>query len=131
MRLREYFRKHEFWFLATCLKSLLQHKYGCEISIHAKISIRAQFMHTVGIVIGEGCIIEDDVILYSNVVLGRKSIYEASYPIIRRGVTLCTGSTILGNITIGEHTVIGANSLVMTDCKPNSVYVGSPSRKIK
>lgn len=131
LRLREYFRKHEMWFWASCLKSLLQYKYGCEISIHAQISPRAQFMHTVGIVIGEGAVVCDGVILYSNVVLGRKDIHEDAYPTILGGATLCTGAIVLGDITIGENTIIGANSLVIVDCEPNSTYVGSPLRKIK
>lgn len=131
LRLREFFRKHSLWFLATCLKSLLQYKYGCEISVHAQISPKAQFMHTVGIVIGEGAIVKEGVILYSNVVLGRKNINEDSYPTILGGATLCTGVIVLGDITIGENTLIGANSLVLTDCAPNSTYVGSPLRKIK
>lgn len=88
-------------------------------------------MHTVGVVIGEGCIIEDGVIIYSNVVLGRKNIYVDSYPYIKKNVTLCTGVCVLGDVTIGENCVIGAKSLVLQNCDSNSIYVGSPCKKIK
>lgn len=131
LRLREFFRKHELWFFATCLKSLLQYKYGCEISIHAQISVKAQFMHTVGVVIGEGSIIEEGVIIYSGVVLGRKDISKPYYPIVRKNAILCTNCSLLGGITIGENSIIGAHSLVIDDCESNSTYVGSPALKIK
>lgn len=38
-------------------KGLLLYKYGCEISINAKVDPHTLFMHTVGVVIGEGCIV--------------------------------------------------------------------------
>ena len=131
LRLREFFRKHELWFFATCLKSLLQYKYGCEISIHAQISVKAQFMHTVGVVIGEGSVIEGGVIIYSGVVIGRKDISMPHYPIVRRNAILCTNCSLLGGITVGENCIIGAHSLVINDCESNATYVGSPAIKIK
>ena len=129
LRVREFFRIHKMYFLAQCLKSLLQYKYGCEISINAKISPQSLFMHTVGVVIGEGCIVEKGVTIYSNVVLGRKDIYnEDDYPTIKSGVILSTGTKVLGKVVVGSNTTIGACSLVITDCESNSVYVGIPAR---
>ncbi len=85
LRLREFYRKHNMDFLATCLKVHLQKNYGCELSIHAEISPKAAFMHTVGIVIGEGVVVEDGVVFYSGVVLGRKNINDSNdYPTIKK-----------------------------------------------
>lgn len=131
-RLREFFRRHHLFFLATCLKSYLQYKYGCELSINAKISIKASFMHTVGVVIGEGCIIEDGVVIYSNVCLGRKDIEnEDDYPIIKRNTILCTGSIVLGKVIVGESCTIAAGAVVLSDCDASSIYAGVPAKKIK
>ncbi len=131
LRLRRFCQIYNLSFLALCIKGYLQNHYGCEISVNAIISTKVQFMHTVGVVIGEGVIIEDGVIVYSNVVLGRKDINVESYPYIKKNATLCTGACVLGDVTIGENCVIGAKSLVLENCDSNSIYVGSPCKKIK
>ena len=51
--------------------------------------------------------------------------------IIRDNVSIGTGSTIMGNITIGENSIIGANSLVTTDIPYNEVWVGSPAKFLR
>ena len=88
-------------------------------------------MHTVGVVIGEGSVIEGGVIIYSGVVIGRKDISMPHYPIVRRNAILCTNCSLLGGITVGENCIIGAHSLVINDCESNATYVGSPAIKIK
>lgn len=131
LRLRELFRKRKLWFFADCVKGYLYTHFGCEISVNAQISTKAMFMHTVGVVVGEGCVIEDGVIIYSGVCLGRKDINTEKYPIIKKNAVLCTGSIVLGKVTVGEGCVIGANSLVIIDCEPNKTYVGSPAKCLK
>jgi acetyltransferase-like isoleucine patch superfamily enzyme len=60
-----------------------------------------------------------------------------SYPkngrdiIIKKGAWIGYGALILGNVTIGENTVIGAGSVVTKDVEPNCVAVGNPARIIK
>ena len=131
LRLREFYRKHHMHFLASCLKSHLQYKYGCEIAVNAAISSKASFMHTVGIVIGEGVIVESGVTIYSNVCLGRKNICdEDDYPTVKRGALLSTGCSVLGKVIVEENAVIGAHSLVLSDCIRDGVYVGVPARII-
>jgi acetyltransferase-like isoleucine patch superfamily enzyme len=51
--------------------------------------------------------------------------------IIRDNVSIGTGSTIMGNVTIGENSIIGANSLVTTDIPYNEVWVGSPAKFLR
>ena len=132
LRLREFFRKHNMSFFATCLKIHLQKVYGCELSINAQISPKASFMHTVGVVIGEGVVIEEGVIIYSGVVLGRKNINVTDdYPWIKKNVLLSTGCSVLGKCTINEGCVIGAHSLVMEDGVAYGTYVGTPAKRIK
>lgn len=132
LRLREYYRRHKLYVLATMLKVHIQHKYGCELSINANISPKCQFMHTVGIVIGEGCTVGEGTIIYSNVCLGRKDINnDDDYLTIGKNVTLCTGATILEKINVGDSVVVGANALVTSDCTQGSIYVGLPARRIK
>ncbi len=132
LRLREYFRIHRLFGLAQFVKGILLHKYGCEISVNAIVSPQAVFMHYVGIVIGEGCIVEKGVIIYSGVVLGRKDIKkEDDYPVIKSGSVLCTGCTVLGNVMVGNNSIVAAKSLVLTNTEPHSTYAGIPARRIK
>ncbi len=131
LRLREFYRRHHMAFLGQCLKSHLQYKYGCEISVNARISPAVSFMHTVGVVIGEDVVIEPGVIIYSGVCLGRKDITKQEYPVIKSGALLCTGSSVLGRVTVGENAVIGAHALVLSDCIKGGVYAGSPAKLIK
>ena len=51
--------------------------------------------------------------------------------IIRDNVSIGTGSTIMGNVTIGENSIIGANSLVTTDIPYNEVWIGSPAKFLR
>jgi acetyltransferase-like isoleucine patch superfamily enzyme len=54
-----------------------------------------------------------------------------SHVIIQKHATLGANTVVLPGVTIGEGTITGANSLVVTDLEPWSIYVGSPVRKIK
>lgn len=90
-------------------------------------------MHTVGIVIGDGVIIEDQVKIYSNVVLGRRKFeIEDDYPIIKKGTTLYAGCKVLGKIVVEEDTTIGAGAIVTKSCTPKGgVYVGAPAKRVE
>ena len=77
------------FFLGKCLKHHFLSKYGCELGVTAEISPKTQFMHTTGVVIGDGCLVEEGVKIYSSVVLGRKNIQsEDDYPKILKNAIL-------------------------------------------
>ena len=52
-------------------------------------------------------------------------------PVIGDNVTITCGAKVLGNITVGNNSVIGANAVVIHDVEENSVMVGVPARKIR
>lgn len=133
LHLREFYRRHNFKWLGTCLKNKLLKNYGCELSINAFISPKVQFMHTTGVVIGDGVEIGDGTKIYSNVCLGRKNIeVEDDYPKIGKNCVLSTGVKILGKIVIADDTVIGANSVILRDILDSGcTYVGIPGRRVK
>ena len=118
--------------VAKMLYLRIWHKYGC--CIYANISVGKGFhiAHPVGIVMGR-CSVGDNFILYQNTTIGvRHPGDEAKglWPHIGARVTLCSGSQILGNITIADDSFIGANSLVIKDLSEAGTYVGSPVRRI-
>ena len=104
------------------------------IDIHPAASIgrRVFIDHGVGVVIGETAIIRNDVIIYQQVTLGGVSISKGKrHPTLENNVVIGAGAKILGNITIGEHSKVGANSVVVKNVPANSTAVGIPARVLK
>ena len=100
------------------------------IDIHPGATIGSYFTidHGTGVVIGETCVIGNNVKLYQGVTLGAKSFpldEEGNpikgiprHPIIEDNVVIYANATVLGRITIGDHCVVGANTWVLQDMKP-------------
>ena len=105
---------------------------GIEIHPGAQIGRNVIFDHGMGIVIGETAIVEDSVILYQGVTLGGTSLAKTKrHPTLCRGVVVGAGAKVLGNITVGEGSRIGSNSVVVKDVPPNSTVVGIPGVIVK
>jgi serine O-acetyltransferase len=104
------------------------------IDIHpaARIGRRVFIDHGVGVVIGETCIIEDDVVIYQGVTLGGVSLDVGKrHPTIQNGAVIGAGAKVLGNITIGSFAKIGANSVVVRDVAECSTAIGIPAHVIE
>ncbi len=102
---------------------------GIEIHPGAKIGYGFFIDHGMGIVIGETSIIGNNVTLYQGVTLGGVSFQPGKrHPTIEDNVTIYTGAAVLGNITIGEGSVIASGSVVLKDIPANSTVVGVPGR---
>lgn len=101
------------------------------IEIHPKATIGEKFFidHGMGVVIGETTIIGDEVLIYQGVTLGGtgKDLGKR-HPTIGDRVTIGAGAKILGNITIGNDSNIGAGSVVIDDVPEHSTVVGIPGR---
>lgn len=104
------------------------------IEIHPGAVIGKGFFidHGMGVVIGETTIIGDDVLLYQGVTLGGTGMQKGKrHPTIGNNVVVGTGAKVLGNITIGDNSYIGANAVVIKDVPSNSTVVGVPGRITK
>lgn len=98
----------------------------------ATIGRRVFIDHAIGVVIGATAIIEDDVLIYQGVTLGGVSLDKGKrHPTIKSNVIIGSGAKVLGNITIGKNSKIGANSVVVCDVPKNSTAVGVPAKIIK
>jgi serine O-acetyltransferase len=106
---------------------------GVEIHPGAVLGRRLMIDHGMGVVIGETAVVGNDVTLYQGVTLGGTGSDSASR---KRHPTLCdcvfvgNNANILGNITIGQNSRVGAGSVVLRDVPPNSTVVGVPAHII-
>ena len=104
------------------------------IDIHPGATIGPGFFidHGMGVVIGETAEIGADVTLYHGVTLGGTSLENGKrHPTLGDRVVVGAGAKILGAITIGADSRIGANAVVVKSVPPNSVVVGVPGQIVK
>ncbi len=104
------------------------------IEIHPGAQIGAGFFidHGMGVVIGETAEIGEDVTLYHGVTLGGTSLAKGKrHPTLQDRVVVGAGAKILGAITIGADSRIGANAVVVKSVPPNVVVVGVPGQIVQ
>ena len=118
--------------LARWISQVARFFTGIEIHPAAKIGKGLFIDHGMGLVIGETTEIGDNVTLFHGVTLGGVSSHKGKrHPTLEDGVVVCTGAKILGAITIGECSRVGANAVVIKDVPRDSVVVGVPGRVVE
>ena len=101
---------------------------GVDIHPGALLGRRLFIDHATGVVIGETAIVGSDVTLYQGVTLGGTGKgHGKRHPTVCDGVFIGNNANILGNITVGENSRVGAGSVVLDDVPPNSTVVGVPA----
>ncbi len=104
---------------------------GIEIHPGAKIGKKVFIDHGMGVVIGETAEIGDNCLLYQGVTLGGTGkSHGKRHPTLKRNVVIGAGAKVLGSITIGANTRIGAGSVVVRSVESNSTVVGVPGRVV-
>lgn len=88
--------------------------------------------HGMGIVIGETAIVGDDVLIFHGVTLGGTSSVPGTkrHPTIGNNVLLGAGSMVLGDVTIGDYSKVGAHAIAMEDAPAYTTVVGCRGRQI-
>jgi serine O-acetyltransferase len=84
--------------------------------------------HGIGVILGHGVKLGKNCVINHNVTIGGKN---GGFPVIGDNVRIYTGACIIGNVKVGNNSIIGANALVIRDVEPGSVMVGVPAKKIK
>jgi serine O-acetyltransferase len=130
-RIAHAFFKRKFYFLARVISQISRFFTGIEIHPGAKIGRRLFIDHGMGVVIGETCEIGDNVTVFQGVTLGGTGKEKGKrHPTIKDNALIATGAKVLGSITIGENSKIGAGSVVLKEVPPNSTVVGVPGRVV-
>jgi serine O-acetyltransferase len=103
------------------------------VEIHPGATIGRGFFidHGMGVVIGETTVIADNVTLYQNVTLGGTGKETGKrHPTLEDNVVVGVGAVVLGDITIGRASKVGAGAVVINDVPPNCTVVGIPGRVV-
>lgn len=94
----------------------------------ARIGPGVRLIHPTNIIIGGSVEIGEDCLIFHDVTLGTGLV--PGTPKIGRGVDIYPGARILGGVTVGDHSVVGANCVVTRDVPPESVVLSAPSKTI-
>jgi serine O-acetyltransferase len=113
---------------ARILSQVARFYTGVDIHPGALLGARLFIDHATGVVIGETAIVGSDVTMYQGVTLGGTGKgHGKRHPTVCDGVFIGNNANVLGNITVGENSRVGAGSVVLTDVPPNSTVVGVPA----
>ncbi len=116
-------------FLPRLISAIGQFLTTVDIHPGAQIGRGVFIDHATGVVIGETAIVKDNVLIYQQVTLGGVSLSHGKrHPTVEENVIIGAGAKVLGNITIGRDSKIGANSVVIKDVPPGCTAVGVPAK---
>ena len=102
---------------------------GIEIHPGAKLGRRMFIDHGMGVVIGETAEVGEDVMLYHGTTLGGVSLNKGKrHPTVGDRVTIGAGAKVLGPITLGNDSQVGANAVVIRDVPDGVTAVGIPAK---
>jgi serine O-acetyltransferase len=119
-------------FIPRLIAAVARSITGIEIHPAAKIGQGFFIDHGMGVVIGETAEIGNDVTLYQSVTLGGTGFATGKrHPTVEDNVTIGSGAKLLGPITVGHGSKIGAGSVVIHDVPPNSTVVGNPGHPVR
>ena len=130
-KISNFFWKLNLKLIARMISHISRFLTGIEIHPAVKIGKNIFIDHGMGIVIGETTIIGDNVSIYQGVTLGgTKWEKKKRHPTINDNVIIGAGAKVLGPISVGKNSKIGANSVVTRNVPSNTTVIGIPARVI-
>lgn len=123
---------HDLKLIARLISQLSRFLTGIEIHPGASIGHRCFIDHGMAVVIGETAEIGDDVTIYQAVTLGGTGKDKGKrHPTIGNNVVISSGAKVLGPFKVGDHSKIGAGSVVLEEIPPNCTVVGIPGKIVR
>lgn len=119
----------KLFFLARLVAEISRWLTGIEIHPGAKIGKRLVIDHGMGVVIGETAEIGNDCILFHGVTLGGIKFDPIKrHPTVGNQVLIGTGAKVLGPLTLGDGSRVGANAVVTKDVPAGATVAGNPAQ---
>lgn len=134
-RIAHFFTKNRFLYILGCpiwiiYRFIFNWVLGIDIHEGTKIGKNFVIWHGMGLVVNPSTIIGDDVTLRNNTTIGSAHSGGKS-PVICNGVSVGPNCCIIGDITVGENSIIGAGSVVVKDVEPNMIVAGNPAKPLR
>lgn len=137
-RIATYFKSNRFkiiyyplYLISVIIFKIHKLATGIQLPVGTKIGGGVKFFHYNCIIIAQSSIIGENSSIHQGVTIGRVfNGPKAGCPTIGNNVVIFAGAKIIGNVHIGDHTVIGANAVVTSSIPANSVCVGVPAKII-
>ncbi len=132
-RISHFLYKHKLYFLARFISQINRFFTGIEIHPGAVLGSGLFLDHGMGIVIGETAVVGNNCTIYHGVTLGGTGRQRGKrrHPEIGDEVLIGAGAKILGPFKVGNHAMIGANAVVLSDVPDNATVVGIPAKVVK
>jgi serine O-acetyltransferase len=125
-RISNFLYKCKVPILPLIFTRIIQIIYSIDIDYRAKIEGGVIIIHGVGTVIGSGATIKSGTIIYHQVTIGIKgNKMSDGFATIEENCILGAGAKILGKLTIGMNSIIGANVVVIKDIPQRSIVTTS------
>ncbi len=131
MRIRPTILRLPFSFLYLAACRIVQWTCGISIYPGTPLGRRVRIWHHSGIVLSARSIGNDVQIRQNTTIGARHNEPDNEWPVIEDRVNIGCGACILGNVTVGHDSVIGANAVVIENIPPCSVAVGIPAKVIR
>lgn len=121
-----------FYFFVYWHYKQLMYKTGIQLPIGTKVGGGLRFNHFGNIVVNKNATIGKNATIYNGVTIGVNLNPDEKEvpPVIGDNVVLCAGAKVIGDVRIGNGSVIGANAVVVKDIQEDSVAVGVPAKRI-
>ena len=130
-RIARFMAFHRLYTIAGFLSQHAAKVTGISISPEAKIGKRVFIDHGIGVVIGATAMIEDDVTILHDVTLGvRRAVEGRRHPYVKKGAFIGANAQLLGTITIGAFSKVGAGAIVLNNVADKTTVVGNPARTV-
>lgn len=121
----------------------LNYLLGVDIPRCVVVGKNVKFPHnSIGTVIHDKTVLEDNVKIYQNVTFGRADVYKTSKDantefegfLIKEGACICAGAKLIckkGTLVVGKNAVVGANAVVLHSIGDNEIWSGVPAKFIR
>ena len=130
-RIAHFMAFHRLYKIAGFLSQHAAKVTGISISPEVKIGKRVFIDHGIGVVIGATAMIEDDVTILHGVTLGaRRAVEGRRHPYVKKGAFIGANAQLLGTITIGAFSKVGAGAIVLNNVADKTTVVGNPARTV-
>ena len=130
-RIAHFMAFHRLYTIAGFLSQHAAKVTGISISTEAKIGKRVFINHGIGVVVGATAMIEDDVTILHDVTLGvRRAVEGRRHPYVKKGAFIGANAQLLGTITIGAFSKVGAGAIVLNNVADKTTVVGNPARTV-